>query len=95
MTNLKNLLLENYSKYFDDLLSGERSLPFGLHVVFIFFVPTVSGFMQKSLDEFKYRPGPTTDLRASDKFYVVATLVPRDLIGSSSYLKTFRTTIKD
>ena len=32
MTNLKNLLLENYSKYFDDLLSGERSLPFGLLV---------------------------------------------------------------
>ena len=28
----KNLLLENYSKYFDDLLSGERSLPFGLLV---------------------------------------------------------------
>ena len=27
-----NLLLENYSKYFDDLLSGERSLPFGLLV---------------------------------------------------------------
>ena len=25
-----NLLLENGSKYFDDLLSGERSLPFGL-----------------------------------------------------------------
>ena len=35
MTNLKNLLLENYSKYFDDLLSGERSLPFGLLVYFI------------------------------------------------------------
>ena len=32
LTNLKNLLLENYSKYFDDLLSGERSLPFGLLV---------------------------------------------------------------
>ena len=29
-----NLLLENCSKYFDDLLSGERSLPFGL-LVFI------------------------------------------------------------
>ena len=29
-----NLLLENYSKYFDDLLSGERSLPFGLLVNF-------------------------------------------------------------
>ena len=35
MTNLKNILLENYSKYFDDLLalSGERSLPFGLLVI--------------------------------------------------------------
>ena len=32
LTNFKNLLLENYSKYFDDLLSGERSLPFGLLV---------------------------------------------------------------
>ena len=29
-----NLLLENYSKYFDDLLSGERSLPFGLLVAY-------------------------------------------------------------
>ena len=29
MTNLKNLLLENNSKYLDDLLSGEPSLPFG------------------------------------------------------------------
>ena len=29
-----NLLLENYSKYFDDLLSGEQSLPFGLLVYF-------------------------------------------------------------
>ena len=33
LDQLKNLLLENYSKYFDDLLSGERSLPFGLFVV--------------------------------------------------------------
>ena len=34
MTNLENLLLvvENYLIYFDDLLSGERSLPFGLLV---------------------------------------------------------------
>ena len=32
MTNLKNLLIENYSKYFNDLLSGERSLRFGLLV---------------------------------------------------------------
>ena len=29
----KDLLLENYSKYFNDLLSGERSLPFGLLVL--------------------------------------------------------------
>ena len=34
LTNLKNLLLENYSKYFDDLLSGERSLTFGLLVLY-------------------------------------------------------------
>ena len=36
LTNLKNLLLENYSKYFDDLLSGERSLPFALLVRYLF-----------------------------------------------------------
>ena len=30
-----NLLLENCSKYFDDLLSGERSLPFWLLVYFV------------------------------------------------------------
>ena len=35
MTNLKNLLLENYSKYFDDLLSGEQSLPFGILVMIV------------------------------------------------------------
>ena len=28
-----NLLLENYLKYFDDLFSGERLLPFGLLVL--------------------------------------------------------------
>ena len=38
LTNLKNLLLENYSKYFDDLLSGERSLPFEL-LVFLNYLP--------------------------------------------------------
>ena len=32
LDQFKNHLLENYSKYFDDLLSGERSLPFGLLV---------------------------------------------------------------
>ena len=38
LINLKNLLLENYSKCFDDLLSGERSLPFGLLVNQILYV---------------------------------------------------------
>ena len=33
MTNLKNLLRELF-KIFDDLLSGERSLPFGLLVAY-------------------------------------------------------------
>ena len=32
LDQFKNLLLENYSKYFDDLLSGEQSFPFGLLV---------------------------------------------------------------
>ena len=32
MTTLKNLILENYSNYFYELLSDERSLPFGLLV---------------------------------------------------------------
>ena len=32
LDQFKKSLLENYSKYFDDLLSGERSLPFGLLV---------------------------------------------------------------
>ena len=32
MATLKNLILKNYSNYFDDLLSGERSLHFGLLV---------------------------------------------------------------
>ena len=33
LDQLKNLLLEHHSKYFNDLLSGERSLPFGLLVI--------------------------------------------------------------
>ena len=36
LDQFKNLLLENYSKYFDDLLSGEQLLPFGLFVVFAY-----------------------------------------------------------
>ena len=32
LDHLKKKILENYSKYFDDFLSGERSLPFGLPV---------------------------------------------------------------
>ena len=32
LDQLKNILLENHSKYFDDFLSGERPLPFGLLV---------------------------------------------------------------
>ena len=33
LDQLKNLLLELYSKYFSDLLSGEQPLPFGLLVL--------------------------------------------------------------
>ena len=35
LDQFKKILLENYSKYFDDLPSGERSLPFGLLVVYV------------------------------------------------------------
>ena len=52
MTNLKHLLLENYSKYFDDLLSGERSLPFGLLVSWCFlFICRLADFTAKAYDE--------------------------------------------
>ena len=34
LDQLKKILLENYSKYFDDFLSGERSLPFGLLLLY-------------------------------------------------------------
>ena len=32
LDHLKNILIEHCSKYFNDLLSGEQSFPFGLHV---------------------------------------------------------------
>ena len=38
---LKNIFLEHYSKYFNDLLSGERSLPFGLLVSYFSAAITV------------------------------------------------------
>ena len=49
-----NLLLENYSKYFDDLLCGERSLPFGLLVDWIFFILAGYEDNYKSLDVFEF-----------------------------------------
>ena len=57
--------------------------------------------MYKSLDEFKFRLDTTTDSRviclwASENlnYNVVNTLAPSVLIGSSSFLKVTRTTIK-
>ena len=56
--------------------------------------------MHKSLDEFKFRPDTDTNTRvicpcASEKllYYVVSTLGPSFLIGSSSYLQVTRTSI--
>ena len=57
--------------------------------------------MHESLDEFKFRPGTTTNTRdicpcMSEKlmYNVVNTLAPLFLIGSSSFLQVRRTTIK-
>ena len=57
--------------------------------------------MHESLDELKFRPDTTTNSRvicpcASEKmmYYVVNTLAPSFLIGSSSFLQVTRTTIK-
>ena len=54
--------------------------------------------MHESLDEFKFRPDPDTNIRvicpcASEKllYNVVSTLAPSFLIGSSSYLQVTRT----
>ena len=56
--------------------------------------------MHDSLTEFKFRPDTTTNTRvicplASEKmmYYVVSTLAPSFLIGSSSYLQLMRTSI--
>ena len=56
--------------------------------------------MHKSLDELKFQPDTTTDSRvicpwASEKsmYFVVNTLAPSFLIGSSLYLQVRRTTI--
>ena len=35
LDQFKKSFIQEYSKYFDDLLSGERSLPFGLLVFFL------------------------------------------------------------
>ena len=57
--------------------------------------------MHKSLDEFKFRPDTTTNIRvicpcASEKLIYndVNTLAPPFLIGSSSFLQVTKTTIK-
>ena len=57
--------------------------------------------MHESLDEFKFQPDTTTNIRVicpytSEKlmYNVVNTLAPLFLIGSSSFLQERRTTIK-
>ena len=57
--------------------------------------------MHESLDEFKFRPGTTTNIRvicpcASEMlmYNVVTTLAPSFLIGSSLYLQVMRTFIR-
>ena len=56
--------------------------------------------MHESLTEFEFRPDTISDTRvicawASEKlmYYVVSTLAPSFLIGSSSYLQVMRTSI--
>ena len=58
MINLKSLLLENYSKYFDDLLSGERSLPFGLLVLCFFTQEVSDAALEKRLQLETHDLGP-------------------------------------
>ena len=48
-------------KIFDDLLSGERSLPFGLLVDWIFFIFAGNKDNYKSLDEFEFGQNSTAD----------------------------------
>ena len=100
LDQFKNLFLENYSKYFDDLLSGERSLPFGLLVDLIFFILAGNENNYKSLDEFEFGQNSAADFGvscpyASEKtsYNLVSTLAPSFLIGSSSYLQVTRTAI--
>ena len=57
--------------------------------------------MHESLDEFEFRPDTATNSRvicpcASERlmYYVVNTIAPLFLIGSSSFLQVRRTTIK-
>ena len=57
--------------------------------------------MNKSLDEFKFRPNTNTNTRvicpcASEilMYNVVTTLAPSFLIGSSSFLQVMRTSIR-
>ena len=56
--------------------------------------------MQKSLDEFQFRPDTTTDSRVicpwaskNSMYNVVYTLAPNFFIGSSLFLQVRRTTI--
>ena len=53
LDKFKKSFMREYSKYFDDLLSGERSLPFGPLVDWIFFILAGNEDSYKSLDEFE------------------------------------------
>ena len=61
-----NLLLENYSKYFDDLLSGERSLPFGLLVDTCMWLSLICDrFSPVAAHIYKYRTYATVNTKCS------------------------------
>ena len=67
----------------------------------IFFILAGNKHMHKSLNEFEFPPDPTGDLGViypwapgKSTYYLVATLAPSFLIGSSSFLLVTRTTNK-
>ena len=65
LDKLKKSFIRQYSKYFDDLLSGERWLPYGLLVLFLVILNDGNEDNYKSLDEFEFRQNSTTDFGVS------------------------------
>ena len=101
LDQFKKSFIREYSKYFDDFLSGERSLPFGLLVNWIFFILADNEDMHESLDEFEFWRDPTTDYGVScpwpsekSMYNVVNTLAPSFFIEYSLFLQVTRAIIK-